>query len=136
VDAIQDDSSDAQWGTYVPHIVNMGITMIEVQKQTVSTNMRQLSNTWQLEQFQTPRAEMSNQVGADLAHQLQREIDDEILCQAYLAQGWHEVGYPELETYQVKDWLETNCQGKYWQGVRLCCFEQLTDAAACKLAWG
>ena len=108
---------------------------IKITKQTVTARLRKLSSTWTMEQPQTLRMEMSEEV----AQALQEEIDAEILAKLYQKDGWYLVSRhgPNLwDLDTVKPWLKQHYpSGGYhvWSGG--CLFRDKEMAVEFELTW-
>ena len=108
---------------------------IKITRQTVTAQVRQLSATWTMEQPQTLRMEISDEV----ARALQEEIDAEILAKLYKTDGWYLVPRhgPNLwDPDEVKPWLKEHCpNGGYhvWSGG--CLFRDREMAVEFELTW-
>ena len=108
---------------------------IKITKQTVTAQLRKLSSTWTMEQPQTLRMEMSDEV----AQALQEEIDAEILAKLYKTDGWLLVprhGPNSWDPDDVKPWLKQQYpEGGYhvWSGG--CLFRDREIAVEFELTW-
>lgn len=108
---------------------------IKITRQTVTAQVRKLSPTWTIEQPQTLRMEMSEEV--DQA--LQEEIDAEILAKLYKTDGWLLVprhGAHPWDPDEVKPWLKQHYpEGGYhvWSGGGL--FRDREMAVEFELTW-
>ena len=108
---------------------------IKITIQTVTAPLRQLSSTWTMEQPQTLRMEMSEEV----AQALQEEIDAEILAKLYKTDGWLLVprhGAHPWDPDEVKPWLKQHYpEGGYhvWSGG--CLFRDREMAVEFELTW-
>ena len=108
---------------------------IKITKQTVTAQLRKLSSTWTMEQPQTLRMEMSEEV----AQALQEEIDAEILAKLYKTDGWLLVprhGAHPWDPDEVKPWLKQHYpEGGYhvWSGG--CLFRDREIAVEFELTW-
>ena len=108
---------------------------IKITRQTVTAQVRQLSSTWTMEQPQTLRREISDEV----ARALQEEIDAEILAKLYKTDGWYLVprhGPNSWDPDDVKPWLKQHYpEGGYhvWSGG--CLFRDREIAVEFELTW-
>lgn len=108
---------------------------IKIIRQTVTAPVRKLSSTWTMEQPQTLRSNMSDEV----AKLLQEEIDAEILAKLYKTDGWLLVprrGPNSWDPAEVKPWLKEHYpNGGYhvWSGG--CLFRDRETAVEFELTW-
>ena len=108
---------------------------IKVTRQTVTAPVRKLISTWTMEQPQTLRMEISDEV----ARALQEEIDAEILAKLYKTDGWLLVprhGANSWDPDEVKPWLKQHYpEGGYhvWSGGGL--FRDREMAVEFELTW-
>ena len=108
---------------------------IKITRQTVTAPVRKLSATWTMEQPQSLRSMMDDEV----AKLLQEEIDAEILAKLYQKDGWylvprHRASYWDPD--EVKPWLKEHYpSGGYhvWRGG--CLFRDREMAVEFELTW-
>ena len=108
---------------------------IKITRQTVTAPVRKLSATWTMEQPQSLRSNMSDEI----AKLLQEEIDAEILAKLYKTDGWLLVprhGPNSWDPDEVKPWLKEHYpNGGYhvWSGG--CLFRDRETAVEFDLTW-
>jgi len=108
---------------------------IKITRQTVTAPVRKLSATWTMEQPQSLRSNMSDEI----AKLLQEEIDAEILAKLYKTDGWLLVprhGPNSWDSDEVKPWLKEHYpNGGYhvWSGG--CLFRDKEMAVEFELTW-
>tara|TARA_R110000868_G_scaffold9620_1_gene47500 strand:- start:12582 stop:12917 length:336 start_codon:yes stop_codon:yes gene_type:complete len=108
---------------------------IKITQQTVTAPVRKLNATWTMEQAQTLRMDMVDEVGKIL----QEEIDAEILAKLYKTDGWYLVprhGADHWDIDTVKPWLKEHCpSGGYhvWSGG--CVFRDREMSVEFELTW-
>lgn len=79
---------------------------------------------------------IEDEVYTELAKNIQKQLDQELLYNLCLVSGWHgkSVSYQQLD--EVKEWIETNKLGEVrWFDNRIA-FEQSKDYEWFMLRWG
>lgn len=108
---------------------------IKIERMTATEPVRKLNSTWTMEQPQTLRMDMRDEV----AKILQEEIDSEILANLYKTNGWYLVPRHKADHWnpdEVKPWLKEHCpNGGYhvWSGG--CLFQDQEMAVEFELTW-
>ncbi len=108
---------------------------IKIIKTSVDQKSRALKSSWSF--TTSPDIHIIDDI---MQNEIQIEIDNEILGQIYVTQGWIFVPSPRLgweDTDRVKLWLSTNLPEKTWHLLRSgCCFLHKEHAMEFQLAWG
>lgn len=108
---------------------------IKIIKTSVNQKSRALKSSWSFTASQDITI-----INDTMQNEIQIEIDNEILRQIYVAQGWIFVPAPRLgweDICSVKLWLSTNLPEKNWHLLRSgCCFLHKEHAMELQLAWG
>jgi len=67
--------------------------------------------------------------------ELSKAIDNEILLELMISQGWKKIKPNSHNHYLIKDWLEKYAEGKWLQLDNCYCFESVRDATIFSLRW-
>lgn len=82
--------------------------------------------------------ELHEQVIAQAAERLARDIDAEVLRGIYIGSGWHEVVLEPM-TFEKGDaidlWVHKNIKGNHWTHGLVWLFENVKDANWFKIRW-
>jgi hypothetical protein len=106
--------------------------MINIKKVKVTTKKRQLSPKYTLEVSQ----DVISEIDDDIQMEITRLVDDDILANIILAQGWHGV---TLNTDAIHDvvvtWCKNNCCDRYYVFHHMCVFRKVEDAMLFQMVW-